>query len=305
MAREFGSAPPFDVGPDALIVGYSLWAEMTCFAVLGWQFPEHVFCQHTAYLAASNVLLPWVPDEEKRHAKGSASAWSTLAARTASPVGKTSIKKRSRKILAMVTGRSTAARPCSEYCAEDVPQGGRAFPPAGTARPRSGSSRPTFRGCCIGPSIRQRPSRKCKAKGMPIDTRLWNAVQENKGRRDRGAVAEIRSEFRHRRPIFSPDGHWEDFRFEQYLRRAGVPAWPRLPSGKIRIDSDAFKLMSYVPGMEGLHALRDSIGVIAKARLPIGPEAAIGRRCFRSGPQQAATHTPRACLMRMPACARS
>ena len=39
---EFGSTPPFDIGPDALIVGYSLWAEMTCFQMLGWRFPVHV-----------------------------------------------------------------------------------------------------------------------------------------------------------------------------------------------------------------------------------------------------------------------
>ena len=36
---EFGTTPPFDVGPDTLFVAYSAWAEMTCFQVLGWQFP--------------------------------------------------------------------------------------------------------------------------------------------------------------------------------------------------------------------------------------------------------------------------
>src|SRR5262249_45139952 len=59
---EFGSAPPFDVGSDTLFVAYSAWAEMTCFKVLGWPFPVHIFDQHTAYLAASNVLLPHNPD---------------------------------------------------------------------------------------------------------------------------------------------------------------------------------------------------------------------------------------------------
>ena len=63
---EFGSTPPFDIGSDALIVAYSAWAEMTCFQVLGWQFPVHIFDLHTAYLAASNILLPHDPDEERR-----------------------------------------------------------------------------------------------------------------------------------------------------------------------------------------------------------------------------------------------
>src|SRR5262249_39455331 len=59
---EFDSVPPFDVGSDTLFVAYSAWAEMTCFKVLGWPFPVHIFDQHTAYLAASNVLLPHNPD---------------------------------------------------------------------------------------------------------------------------------------------------------------------------------------------------------------------------------------------------
>ena len=60
---EFGATTPFDIGPDALFIAYSAWAEMTCFKVLGWRFPVHIFDQHTAYLAASNILLPYNPDE--------------------------------------------------------------------------------------------------------------------------------------------------------------------------------------------------------------------------------------------------
>jgi hypothetical protein len=63
---EFGSTPPFDIGSDTLFVAYSAWAEMTCFKVLGWQFPVHILDQHTAYLAASNILLPYNPDEVRK-----------------------------------------------------------------------------------------------------------------------------------------------------------------------------------------------------------------------------------------------
>ena len=63
---EFGTAPPFDIGADTLFVAYSAWAEMTCFMVLGWKFPDHVFDLHTAYLAASNILLPHNPDEVRK-----------------------------------------------------------------------------------------------------------------------------------------------------------------------------------------------------------------------------------------------
>ena len=58
---EFGAIPPFDIGPNSLFVAYSAWAEMTCFMALGWKFPVHIFDQHTAYLAASNILLSVQP----------------------------------------------------------------------------------------------------------------------------------------------------------------------------------------------------------------------------------------------------
>jgi hypothetical protein len=73
-------------------------------------------------------------------------------------------------------------------------------------------------------------------------------------------------------PIYTPDGHWSDVRFEQWLVSVGVTAWPRLESGKIQIDGDALKLMYHVPGIEELHALKDSLGVIVRAKLPIGPD---------------------------------
>jgi hypothetical protein len=62
---EFGPEPPFDIGPDTLIAAFSAWAEMICFKVLKWKFPVHIFDLHTAYLAASNILLPYNPDEQR------------------------------------------------------------------------------------------------------------------------------------------------------------------------------------------------------------------------------------------------
>ena len=42
---------------------------------------------------------------------------------------------------------------------------------------------------------------------------------------------------------------------------------------KSKLDCDAFRMMYGAhPAIEGLHALRDSLGIIARARLPIGPD---------------------------------
>ena len=75
-------------------------------------------------------------------------------------------------------------------------------------------------------------------------------------------------------PIYTPEGEWSYARFERWLVSSGVTAWPRLESGRLDIDGDAFRMMYHVPGVEGLHALRDSLGVIVTAKLPIGPRRA-------------------------------
>jgi hypothetical protein len=109
-----------------------------------------------------------------------------------------------------------------------------------------------------------------QARGMPIDVPLWNLVQENKA----AVIGELLRQFDPSHgsedPIYTPDGEWSYARFENWLVSAGVAAWPRLESGQLDIDGDAFRLMYHVPGIEGLHALRDSLGVIVRAKLPIG-----------------------------------
>ena len=107
---------------------------------------------------------------------------------------------------------------------------------------------------------------------MPIDMSLWNAVQENKA----AVIGELLREFDPSHgsndPIYTPDGEFSYGRFENWLASVGVTAWPRHDSGAIKADSDAFRLMYHVPGIERLHALRDSLGVIVRARLPIGKD---------------------------------
>jgi hypothetical protein len=71
------------------------------------------------------------------------------------------------------------------------------------------------------------------------------------------------------RPL-KPDGEWSYARFERWLAYRGLPAWPRLNSGKLDLDGDAFRMMSPCAGIEELHALRDRLRVIVPAKLPIG-----------------------------------
>lgn len=263
---EFGSSPPFDIGPDALFVAYSAWAEMQCFKVLGWAFPIHVFDQHTAYLAASNLLLPYDPDEKRdKPKKGLFAAclaydlkgWEHFS------------KKHIAEDIGDGRWREHGREQVLAYCEEDVRMStlllraqlrgrGRWLSPANTERVLHWSNYSAKAVALI------------EARGMPIDMHIWNLMQENKA----AVIGELLRRFDPSHgdddPIYNSDGQSSYARLEAWLARSGIYAWPRHASGELDLSSDAFDLMRHIPGVEGIHVLRKSIGVIAKARLPIG-----------------------------------
>ena len=263
---EFGSRPPFDIGPDALIVGYSLWAEMTCFLTLGWEFPVHLLDQHTAYLASTNILLPYNPDEKRIKARKNLAA----ACRAYGITGWEGIDKED--ISADIgEGRwHEYGQPAVfTYCEEDV----RASTELLRRQVSGHGSRPPIDTDHVihWSNYSAKAVAKIQARGMPIDVPLWNLVQENKAAVITALLQRFDPSYGTEDPIYTEAGEWSDARFEQWLVHAGIPEWPRLDSGKIEIDGDAFRLMYTAhPALEGLHALRDSIGVIARARIPIG-----------------------------------
>jgi len=262
---DFGSAPPFDIGPDALFVAYSAWAEMTCFMVLGWKFPQHIFDLHTAYLAVSNVLLPYNPDEvRRRQSKRLPDACRAYGIAGWESVDKDSIGKD----IGEGRWRDYGREYVLDYCEEDVRvstlllkeqiRGNSKHKPADVNRVLHWSN------------YSAKTIAQIQARGMPIDMPLWNLVQENKAAVVGELLRKWDPSYGSDEPIYTPEGEWSYVRFENWLTRSGVTAWPRLDSGKLDIGGDAFRLMYHVPGIEGLHALRDSLGVIVRAKLPIG-----------------------------------
>jgi hypothetical protein len=268
---EFGLKPPFDIGPDAVFVAYSAWAEMTCFLQLSWTFPEYILDLHTAYLAASNILRPFNEEKQKNQGKNLQAAcraygiegWERFDKSTiAADIGNGDWHKWGREAV-------------FDYCEEDVRRttelaramlrGNNSLEPIDVPRTLHWSN------------YSAKAVARVQARGMRIDMDAWNLVQENKA----AVIAELIRRFDPSQlnfnsdcgPIYTLEGDWSYTRFEQWLLHVGVPAWPRLDSGQLDTGSDAFRLMyATVPGLEGLHALRDTLGFIAKARLPIGPD---------------------------------
>jgi len=259
--------PPFDIGPDTLFVAYSAWAEMTCFKVLGWQFPVHIFDLHTAYLAASNVLLPHDPDEvRKKPRKRLPDACRAYGIEGWQRIDKEEISED----IGTGNWRKYGKEAVLKYCEEDVKKsaellraqlhGRLGLPPADVPR------------ILFWSNYSAKAVALIQAKGIPWDMPLWNLVQENKAAVIGELLRQFDPSYGSDHPIYTPEGEFGYARLERWLPRAGIFAWPRLDSGALDISSDAFRLMYHHPGIEGLHALRDSIGFIAKARLPIGPD---------------------------------
>lgn len=114
---DFGTKPPFDIGPDTLFVAYSAWAEMTCFQVLGWKFPKHILDCHTAYLAASNILRPHDPEEiYKKPRKRLSDACRAYGIEGWESIDKGTISKD----IAEGRWRSYGREAVLQYCEEDV-----------------------------------------------------------------------------------------------------------------------------------------------------------------------------------------
>jgi DNA polymerase I len=259
--------PPFDIH-NIPFVAYSGQAELTNFKVLNWEFPTHVFDLHTAYLASSNVLLPYDPDVKRTKQRKRLSdacraygieGWETLN------------KEQMAKDIGEGRWRDYGQDTVFAYCEEDVARsadllraqvrGSNRFPPIDTNR------------VFFWSEYSAKTVALVQAKGVPIDMYLRNLIEENK----RTIIGELLRRFDPShgddKPIYTSEGEWSYARFEAWLVRSGIPFWPRLDSGRLDLDSDVFRMMSHFPGIEGLHALRDTINFIAKARLPIGRDS--------------------------------
>jgi DNA polymerase-1 len=219
----------------------------------------------STYLAASNILLPYNPDEDRKRPRKrlpdacrayEIEGWERIDKEViASDIGKGNWQKYGRDAV-------------FEYCEEDVRmstqllrrqlRGYSGFPPISVEHVLHWSNY-SAKTCAL-----------VQARGMPIDMSLWDIVQENKTAVIGELLRRFDPSYGTDNPIYTPDGEWSYARFERWLVSAGVVAWPRLESGQLDTDGDAFRLMYHVPGIEGLHALRDSLRVIAGAKLPIG-----------------------------------
>src|SRR5262245_42857273 len=195
--------PPFDVGPDTLLVAYSAWAEMTGFKVLDWPFPVHIFDQHTAYLAASNILLPYNPDEVRKK-------WRKRLSDACRAYGIEGWERIDKEAIAKDIGegrwRDYGREQALEYCEEDVRMSVRLL--RAQLRGRPGLSPADVERVLWWSNYSAKCIALIQARGMPIDMPQWNLVQENKGAVIGELLRQFDPSYGGHEPIYTPEGEW-------------------------------------------------------------------------------------------------
>ena len=271
----FSKFLPFDIGPDTLFVAYSAWAELIVFMMLGWKFPRHVFDLHTAYLSVSNILLPYEPELKRIKArKGLSDACHAYGIEGWQSIDKPTIAKDIGEGRWEQYGKEAVFH----YCEEDVEKSAELL--RAMLRPGRNTLQVDAQRVMFWSEYSAKAVARIQAQGMPIDMVVWDLIQENKATIVHALLLKYDPSFGHEDAIYTPDGEsageWSYERFERWLIREGIHAWPRLQSGRLDISGDAFRMMYHTPKLgekiQNLHMLRDSLGVIVRAKLPIGPD---------------------------------
>jgi hypothetical protein len=239
---------------------------MTCFMQLGWRFPKYVYDLHTAFLSVCNILLPYNRDEvRKKPRKRLSDACRAYGIEGWERIDKPGIAE----AIGQGRWREYGRAAVFDYCEEDVHNSAELL-----RRQLAGYEQRAP----IDPELVIRWSEYSaktvaliQARGMPIDMPLWDLVQQNKAAVIGALIARFDPSQGSEFPIYSSEGEFRSWRFEQWLIAVGITEWPRLESGALQLDGDAFRMMYGAhPAIEGLHALRDTLGVIVRARIPIG-----------------------------------
>ena len=248
--------PPFDVGPDSLMVAYFASAELGCFLSLGWPMPRNVLDLYVEFRCLTNGKV--VPS------RGLLGAMAYVGLDCMDSVEKDSMRE-----LAMRVGPHTEPERVAllDYCQSDVD----ALPKLlDRLVEQIDIPRALLRGRYMGAVA------SMEHRGVPMDLdtlsglrEFWPAIQERLIERadPHGAVFEGRT--------FKAD------RWVRYLVHHNI-SWPKLPSGALMLDDDTFRQAAKRnPELIGKwRELRNTLGQMRLSDLAVGSD---GRnRCLLS-----------------------
>ncbi len=257
LTDEIPNHPPFDVGPDSLLVAYYASAELGCCLALDWPMPKCVLDLYVEFRCLTN-------------GKGTPNGWGLIGAMTYFGLDSMdATEKQSMRELAMRRGPHTLEERTDllDYCQTDVDALPRLLD---RMIGRIDMSRALLRGRYM------RAVASMEHNGVLVDVETlrglnehWPAIQERLIERadPNGEVFDGRT--------FKAD------RWARYLVRHNIP-WPKLPSDALALDDDTFRQAAKRdPELIGKwRELRNTLGKMRLSDLAVGSD---GRnRCLLS-----------------------
>ena len=258
---------PYDVSERSLIVAYYASAEIGCHLALGWPLPRRVLDLYVEFRNITNGL-------ELTCGRGLLGALATFGLPAIEAAEKETMRN-----LAMRGEPYTSeeASALLNYCESDV---------TGTARllavmlPRIDLPRALLRGRYMIAAARM------EHQGIPIDTEAHCRLGENWDRIKASLVERIDRDF----GAFEGTSFVAE-RWERYLVEHNI-AWPRLLSGRLQLDDDAFRDMAQVhPQLVPMRVLRHALSDLRLNALEVGRDgrnrvllSAFGARTSRNTP---------------------
>jgi len=247
---------PFQTSENTILVAYYASAELTCFEALGWIVPENVLDLYAEFRNLTNGLF--LPNGK-----------SLLGALKYFGVcGINADIKDEMRALALRGGpyEDVEKADLLNYCQTDVDA---LRPLLLEMKPYIDFPRALLRGQY------NTALAKMESLGSPIDYPTykglcyhWEAIKSE-------LIKEIDANY----GVYI-NGSFKEKLFEQYVQANGI-RWPRLNSGKLKLDDETFKTMSKIyPIIQPLRSLRDSLSKLRLNALQVGDD---GRnRCLLS-----------------------
>lgn len=249
-------SPPFDIGDNTIFVAYFASAELSCFDTLGWNLPMNVLDLYAEFRNLTNGLF--LPDG--RSLLGALKYFCIT--------GINSELKDDMRMLALRGGSYDDAEKAAllDYCQTDVDA---LHPLLLTMKPYIDLPRALLRGQY------NTALAKMESLGSPIDYPTYKGLCHHWEHIKIELIKEVDANF----GVYE-NGSFKEKLFQQYLQTKDI-RWPRLESGKLKLDDETFKTMSKLyPIIQPLRSLRDSLSKLRLNALQVGED---GRnRCLLS-----------------------
>jgi DNA polymerase I len=246
--RDELEAPPFDLGPESLFVAFYSSAEWNCHLALGWPMPTRIVDLYAEFRCITSGL-------NRPNGSGLLGALSYFGLDSLDAVEKDAMRQ-----LVTRGGPWTddEKRAILVYCQSDVDSLTRLLP---RMLPHIDFPRALIRGRYMAAVARM------ESTGVPIDVsaltklrRQWQGIQDR-------LISRIDQDFHvYEGRTFKAE------RFAAWLVQRGI-AWPRLPSGALALNDDAFREIARShPQINPLRELRVSLSQMRLHELAVGSD---------------------------------